>query len=104
MITWMRDAAVIVARGELTAALQERFSFDRGVAVFSTADASTALVTILQKRLPIVALDRRFVTSPNGARFVSDLRAAHPQVVARGDLYPLFRILRIGPFERDCFR
>lgn len=83
MITWMRDAAVIVARGELTAALQERFSFDRGVAVFSTADASTALVTILQKRLPIVALDRRFVTSPSGAQFVSDLRAAHPELEIR---------------------
>ena len=83
MITWMRDAAVVVARGELTAALQQRFSFDRGVIVFSAADASTALITILQKRLPVVALDRRFVTSPAGAQFVSELRAAHPELEIR---------------------
>jgi hypothetical protein len=83
MISWMNNAAVIVARGELTSALRQRFSFDRAVVVYSASEAPDALSTILQKRLPVVVLDRKFATSPGGAQFVADLRAVHPDAEIR---------------------
>lgn len=72
------DGTLVIARTELTAALRQRLSFDPAVLVFSAAEASHALGLVVQRGVPLVALDRHFATSPGGADFVSELRSMRP--------------------------
>src|SRR5688572_21690062 len=75
--------ALVVVRTDLASPFRDRFSFDRSVRVFAAADASEVLAKI-QKQAPLcLALDRKFVTSPAGAQFVTELRSAHPDFEVR---------------------
>lgn len=74
-----KGSTVVIARADLAPALRERFRFDESVRVFSAVDAKEALAAIVKKQLPVVALDRKFVTSPGGADFMTDLRSAQPE-------------------------
>jgi hypothetical protein len=73
-----KDQAILIARADLAAALHERLAFDTSVRVFSASEAGKALSTILKKQSSTIALDRKFVTSPGGAQFMTELRSAHP--------------------------
>lgn len=72
------ESTLVVARNDLTPALRRRFGFDPAVVVFSAAEATHALSMMLNRSLPVVALDRFFASSPAGANFVSDIRSVRP--------------------------
>jgi hypothetical protein len=74
-----RNSMVLVARPELTPALRERLSFDPSVVVFSAGETSSALSLIVDRNLPVVTLDRFFVSTPIGARFVADVQTVAPE-------------------------
>ena len=102
-----RDSMVLVARPELTPALRERLSFDPSVLVFSSGDAANALSMIVNRNLPIVTLDRFFVSTPGGAKFVADLQTLNPDSQIRiledeGSSVPL--VLRRPPLRTDRTR
>ena len=78
-----RDSMVLVARPELTSALRERLGFDPTVLVFSAGEASNALSMIVNRNLPVVTLDRFFVSTPGGARFVADVQTLSPEAEIR---------------------
>jgi hypothetical protein len=73
------ESTVVVARNDLTSALRQRLGFDPAVLVFSAAEASDALSMIVNRNLPVIALDRYFASSPSGASFVSDVRSMRPE-------------------------
>ena len=73
-----QELSVVIARGELLAALRQRLAFDPGVLVFSSAEASHALGVIVQRNMSLVALDRHFAVSSGGVNFVTDLRNLRP--------------------------
>jgi hypothetical protein len=77
------EGTVVVAQRELTSGLQDRLSFDPAVRVFSAAEANGALATVLEHGVAVVALDRRFATSPSGNGFMAELRAAVPELEIR---------------------
>lgn len=74
-----RESMVLVARPELTPALRERLSFDPSVFVFSAGEAPAALSMIVNRNLPVVTLDRFFVSTPAGANFVADVQTHAPE-------------------------
>ena len=78
-----RDSMVLVARPERTSALRERLGFDPTVLVFSAGEASNALSMIVNRNLPVVTLDRFFVSTPGGARFVADVQTLSPEAEIR---------------------
>jgi hypothetical protein len=77
------DGTVVVARRELTSGLQDRLSFDPAVRVFSAAETKGALATVVAHGVAVVALDRRFATTPGGIEFTAELRAALPELEIR---------------------
>jgi len=77
-MTPLTDSTLVIARSEYTPALRERLSFDPAVLVFSSAEAAHALGLVMQRGVPLVALDRQFATSQSGAEFVSELRSVRP--------------------------
>lgn len=77
-MTPLMEGTLVIARGELTPALRERLSFDPAVLVFSSAEASHALGLVVQRGVPVIALDRQFATSERGADFVSEVRSIRP--------------------------
>jgi hypothetical protein len=77
-MTPLIEGTLVIARSEFTPALRERFSFDPAVLVFSSAEAAHALGLVMQRGVPLIALDRQFVTSQSGVEFVSELRSIRP--------------------------
>jgi hypothetical protein len=63
--------------------LRQRLGFDPAVLVFSAAEAPDALSMVLNRNLPFVALDRYFVSTPSGAKFVSTVRTTRPDLEVR---------------------
>ena len=78
-----RDSMVLVARPELTTALRERLGFDPSVLVFPASEAANALSMVVNRNLPVVTLDRFFVSTPGGARFVADVQTLSPEAEIR---------------------
>jgi PilZ domain len=78
-----RDSMVLIARPELTPALRERLSFDPSVLVFPAGEAANALSMIVNRNLQIVTLDRFFVSTPGGAKFVADVQTLSPDAQIR---------------------
>ena len=78
MSTTMADGTLLVVRADLTPAVRQRLSFDPTVVVFSVSESAHALAMVVQRGLPVIALDRQFATSPRGAEFMGELRSARP--------------------------
>lgn len=78
-----QDSTFIVARVELATVLQDQFSFDPAVFVFSAAEARQALSMVIDGATPVIALDRHFVTSRSGTQFLCDVRALCPTAEVR---------------------